>query len=78
MAIMPMINQSLKKLIQNFMFQLLLYQLKVIKKLLQQLKTGFKRTINWNIKFEDNEHQRSYKLYFLPTVEIKDYNVMND
>ena len=31
---------------QTFMFQLQLYQLKII--LLQQLKSGFKRTINWN------------------------------
>ena len=30
------------------MYHLLLYQLKMIKKLLEQLKTGFKRTIKWN------------------------------
>ena len=78
-------------------------------KLLQQLKTGFKRTINWNkyqseptlqtrnrylnylldpsfqganrlfvLSFENDAHRRSYKRYFLPTVEIKDYNVMVD
>ena len=72
-----------------------------------KLKTGFKRTINWNkyqsepkiytqnrylnhlidpsfqgvnrlsvLSFENDEHQRSQKQYFLPTVEIKDYNVM--
>ena len=76
-------------------------------KLLQQLKTGFKLTINWNkyqskptlqtrnryinylidpsfqrvnrilvLSFENDAHRRSYKRYFLPTVEIKDYNVM--
>ena len=78
-------------------------------KLLHQLKTGFKRTINWNkyqseltlqtrnrylnylidqsfqgvkrlfvLSFENDAHRRSYKRYFLPTVEIKDYNVMID
>ena len=76
-------------------------------KLLQQLKTGFKRTINWYkyqsgkkylceclkhlispsfqgvnrlfaLSFESDEHRRSYKQYFLPTVEIKDYNIMID
>ena len=66
-------------------------------KLLQQLKTGFKRTINWNkylnylidpsfqranrlfvLSFENDAHRRSYKRYFLPTVEMKDYNVMID
>ena len=66
-------------------------------KLLQQLKTGFKRTINWNkylnylidpsfqranrlfvLSFENDAHRRSYKRYFLPAVEMKDYNVMID
>ena len=28
--------------------------------------------------FENNAHQRSYKRHFLPTVEIKDYNVKID
>ena len=28
--------------------------------------------------FEGNEHRTSYKQYFLPTVEIKDCNVMTD
>ena len=76
-------------------------------KLWHQLKTGFKRTINWNkyqleptiqtrnqylnhlidpsfqgvnnlfvLSFENDAHQRSYKRYFLPTVKIKDYNVV--
>ena len=76
---------------------------------MEQLKTGFKGTINWNkyqsepkiykpnrylnylidpsfegvnrlfvLSFEDDAHRRSYKRYFLPTVEIKDYNVMID
>ena len=79
------------------------------KKLLQQFKTVFKRTINWNkyqsetkiytqnrylnhlidpsfqgvnrlfvLSFKDDEHRRSYKRYFLPTIEIKYYNVMID
>ena len=80
-------------------------------KLLQQLKTVFKRTINWNkyqsepalqtrnwylnlnyltdrsfqgvnrlsvLSFENGEHGRSYQRYFLPSVEIKDCNVMTD
>ena len=76
-------------------------------KLLQQLKAGFKRTINrykyqsgkkklyeclkhlispsfqrlnrlFALSFESDEHRTSYKQYFLPTVEIKDYNIMID
>ena len=78
-------------------------------KLLQQLKSGFKKTISWN-KYEssiktfaqnrylnylinpsfqgvnrpfvlafENEHGRtSHSTYYLPKVEIKDYNVMID
>ena len=30
------------------------------------------------LSFDDNGYQTRYKWYFLPTVEIKDYNVMND
>ena len=76
-------------------------------KLLQQLKSGFKRVINWNIYFSkpellaqnpnlnhlvepsfqgvnrlfvlafENDIQRtSAKRYYLPNVEIKDYNIM--
>ena len=77
-------------------------------KLLQQLKSGFKRTINWNkyqskttqapnqyldyltdlsfqgvnrlfvLSYENTEQLTSSKRCFLPTVEIKDYNVMMD
>ena len=78
-------------------------------KLLPQLKSGFKRTINWNkylakpellakspnlnhlvetssqgvnrlfiLAFEDDAQRTSDKQYFLPNVEIKDYNVMID
>ena len=92
---------------QKFMFQLWLYQLTI--KLLQQLKTGFKITVDWNkyqlgptlqtrnryvnnlidpsfqgvnwlfvLSFENHAHRRSYKWYFLPAVEIEDYNVMID
>ena len=78
-------------------------------KLLQQLKSGFKRTINWN-KYElssktypqnrylnhlinpsfqgvsrlfvssfKNENDRtSHSTYYLPKVEIRDYNIMTD
>ena len=76
-------------------------------KLLQQLKSGFKRVINWNkyllkpellaqnpnlnhlvepnfqgvnrlfaLAFSNDNHRISTKRYNLPTVEIKDYNIM--
>ena len=78
-------------------------------KLLQQLKSGFKKTISWNkyessikkfaqnrdltylinpsfqgvnrlfVLFFENENDRtSHSTYYLPKVEIKDYNVMNE
>ena len=78
-------------------------------KLLQQLKSGFKRTINWNkyqpkvsperrnqyldflidpsfqgvnrlfvLSFENEEDRKVHTGYYLPKVEIKDYNVMID
>ena len=78
-------------------------------KLLKQLESGFKRTINWNkylakttnqvqnryldflidpsfqgvnrlfvLSFKDDDGRQSHKQYYLPTVEIKDYNVMID
>ena len=76
-------------------------------KFLQQLKSGFKRVINWNkylskpellaqnpnlnhlvepsfqgvnrlfvLAFENDNYRSSARRYNLPTVEIKDYNVM--
>ena len=76
-------------------------------KFLQQLKSGFKRVINWNkylskpellarnpnlnhlvepsfqginrlfvLAFENDNHRRSDERYYLPTVEIKDYNIV--
>ena len=75
-------------------------------KLFQQLKSSFKRTINWNkyqskvsikknqyldyltdpsfqgvnrlfvLLFENNNDRTAYTSYFLPTVEIKNQNVM--
>ena len=76
-------------------------------KFLQQLKTGFKRVINWNkylskpellaqnpilnhlvepslqgvnrlfvLVFENDDNRTSDEQYYLPTVEIKDYNIM--
>ena len=76
-------------------------------KLLQQLKPGFKRIINWNkylskpesfrrnanlsylvepsfqginrlfvLAFEDDTQRTSHSGYYLPKVEIKDYNIM--
>ena len=78
-------------------------------KLLQQLKSGFRRTINWNkyqsdpktyaqnrylnhlvnpsfqgvnrlfvLSFENENDRTSHSTYYLPKVEIKDYNVMID
>ena len=78
-------------------------------KLLQQLKSGFKRIINWNkyessvktfaqnryliymidpsfqgvnrlfvLSFENENDRTSHSTYYLPKVEIKDYNVMID
>ena len=76
-------------------------------KFLQQLKSGFKRVINWNkylskpellaqnpnfnhlvessfqgvnrlfvLPFENDDHRTSNNQYYLPTIEIKDYNIM--
>ena len=78
-------------------------------KVLPQLKSAFKRTINWNkylpkpelltqnpnlnhlvkpsfqvinrlfvLAFENDTQRTSSKRYYLPNVEIKDYNVMTD
>ena len=78
-------------------------------KLLQQLRSGFKRIINWNkyesspktyaqnrylnhlinpsfpglnrlfvLSFENEDQIKSQSTYYLPKVEIKDYNVMID
>ena len=78
-------------------------------KLLQQLKSGFKKTISWNkyessiktfaqnrylnylinpsfqgvnrlfvLSFENKNDRTSHSTYYLPKVEIKDYNVMID
>ena len=71
-------------------------------KLLQQLKSGFKRVINWNkylskpellrrnpnlessfqgvnrlffLAFENDTQRTSHSNYYLPNVEIKDYNI---
>ena len=76
-------------------------------KLLQQLKSGFKRVINWNkylskpellaqnpnlnhlvepsfqrvnrlfvLAFENDDQRTSAQRYYLPNVEVKDYNIM--
>ena len=76
-------------------------------KFLQQLKSGFKRVINWNkylskpellaqnpnlnhlvepsfqgvnrlfvLAFENDNHRTTHDRYYLPNVEIKDYNIM--
>ena len=77
-----------------------------MQKLLQQLKYGFKRTVNWNkyqsdrktyqqnqylnhlvdpsfqgairlfvLSFENESDRTSHSEYYLPKVEMKDYNV---
>ena len=59
-------------------------------KFLQQLKSGFKRIINWNKLVEpsfqgvnrlfvlafENDDDNTIDEKYLPTVEIKDYNIM--
>ena len=78
-------------------------------KLLEQLKTGFKRTIKWNkyrsemsnqtknnnlnylidptftnvnrlfvLTFENEDDRTSFSKYYLPKVEVKVFNVLND
>ena len=78
-------------------------------RLLQQLKSGFKRAVSWNkylskpellaqnpnlkhliepsfqginrlfvLAFEEDAQRTSSKRYYLPNVQIKDYNVMID
>ena len=78
-------------------------------KLLEQLKSGFKRTIKWNkymskisnqpqnnnlnylidptfknvnrlfvLSFENEDDRTSFYKYYMPNVEIKDYNVLID
>ena len=78
-------------------------------KLLEQLKSGFKRTINWNkyqskisteaqnqyldflinpsfngvnrlfvLSFENKNERTSHSSYYLPKIEVKDYNVKFD
>ena len=79
------------------------------KKLLEQLRTGFKRTIKWNkyrskmtnqtknnnlnylidptftkvnrlfvFLFENENHRISFSKYYVPNVQIKDFNVLID
>ena len=63
-------------------------------KLLKQIQSSFKRTINWKkyraktanqvqnrylefvLSFKNDDDRESHKQHYLPTVEIKDYNVM--
>ena len=61
-------------------------------KLLEKVKSDFKRTITQNkyqskyqginrlffFSFEDKEQRKSYKRYYFPTVEIKNYNILID
>ena len=81
----------------------------MIKKLLEQLRTGFKRTMKWNkyrpemtnqtknnnlkyltdptftkvnrlfvFSFENENDRTSFSKYYLPSVQIKDFNVLID
>ena len=101
-------KQNLQRQIQTCMSQSQLYQFKIMQNRLEQLRSGFKRTIKWN-KYQSNvliERKRQYldflidpsvqelmdflfyclKMwvkkvktgYYLPKVEIEDYNVMID
>ena len=48
------------------------------KKPLEQLKTGFKRTIKWN-KYRSevtNQTKNNSLKYYVPSVQIKDFNLM--
>ena len=63
-------------------------------KLLEQLKSGFTRTVNWNkypidpsfqgvnrffvVSFEHNVVGIGHRRYSIPTIEMKNYNVMID
>ena len=52
-------------------------------KLLEQLKLDFKRTNKWNkyepkLSFENKDGRTVHTKYYLPTVEIKDYNAIID
>ena len=80
-----------------------------VKTLLEQLRTGFKRTIKWNkyrsemtnqtqnnnlnylidptftkvnrlfvLSFENEDDRRSFSKYYVPNVQIKDFNVLID
>ena len=56
------------------------------KKLLEQLRTGFKKTVKWNkykseitkvnrlfvLSFENEDDKTSYSKYYVPNVQIKD------
>ena len=74
------------------------------KRLLEQLRIGFKRTIKWNkyrskmtnqtknnnlnylidptfikvLSFENENHRTSFSKYYVPNVQIKDFNVLID
>ena len=85
---------------KNFYIPVVILSTQDNAKLLRQLKSGFKWTINWNeywskimlrllidpsfqgvnrlfvLSYESIDHRTNYKWCILPTVEIKDYNVM--
>ena len=52
-------------------------------KLHQQVKSGFKRIISWDkylklftLAFENDAKRASAKCYYIPNVELKDYNIV--
>ena len=102
-------TQDFQKLTQNFIVPVVTLSTQDNTKLLEQLKSGLKRTINWNkyrpkasterqnqyldfltdpdfqgvnilfdLSFEDVEQRKSYRRYYLRTVEIKNYNLIID
>ena len=101
--------QSLKKKDCKLYVPVVTLSAEIDNKLLEQLKTGFKRTIKWNkyrsemsnqtknknlnclidptysnvnrllvLTFENKDDRTSFSKYYLPKVEVKDFNVLID
>ena len=71
------------------MYQFLLYQLKMITKLLEQFRTEFKRSEMTNqtknnsisliqhlLKLENENDRTFFSKYYVPDVQIQDFNVL--
>ena len=76
--------QHLKKTDTKLYFPVVTLSTQNDNKLLEQLKTGFKRTIKWNkyrselSSFKNEDDRTSFSKYYTPTVKIKDFNVLSD